>query len=425
MEQCFEEARAKAGGFKLMQGLSMNFNELQRSVNLNQSSNMSFDSDSEASIDISMSESASEPPGSKKPFGDNQFQTETRREKLFERFDGSFDAGLNQTAISHASSTINEIDVGCAGVLGKKEREETINTKFAMKELSMMFSSPACEAESGRRRNDDSNASRINESVVHVGQADTSFGNVGDGILLDNSICNSGSEQIHYEKRPFAERSTSKGCREGGKSGGGGFVIFQEDPTVDESEVQNESRPGSGFQIFQEGTEDFSNKRLEESPKPTSKSSFAFQIYEGDVDNSKETDQSKFENGDTASISVAIALLDEKLDINDSNSSSSDEGSHRMHSQSESKKIVQSGFPFQIYADSGGDDDQNSAGNGDTASISDAIAMLDDKLGTDDLNSSSSDEESQNLVNPEDETATMSLFNEIFQDQLDERKPVR
>ncbi len=428
VEQSFEEARARAGQYKLLEGTSMNFNQLQMSISLNQSSNMSFDSDRDTSIDISMSESASgfvqSSIGSKKPFGNDDFPTESSGRDLFQQFDGSFDAGLNQTAISHASSTINEIDVGRGGVMGKKQRDETINTKFAMKELSMMFSSPAFESESARRQNDDSNASRINGSIVHVGRADTSFGNVGDGLLLDNSICNANSEKLYYGKRPFGESSAAdalKGRSEGRESRGAGFQIFQGDPTEEESKVEEESRAGSGFQIYEE-SQTFSPKRVVESSKANSKSSFAFQIYdEGDDDNDIETTESKLESGDTASIADAIALLDEKLEINDSNSSSSDEESF----QKEPEKLSQSSFQFQIFNDENGKNDQEKSENklesGDTASISDAIAMLDDKLEADDSGASSSDEESQNLSSPGDETATISLFNEIFQDKLDER----
>eukprot|EP00531_Pseudo-nitzschia_arenysensis_P021091 CAMPEP_0116138238 /NCGR_PEP_ID=MMETSP0329-20121206/12680_1 /TAXON_ID=697910 /ORGANISM="Pseudo-nitzschia arenysensis, Strain B593" /LENGTH=278 /DNA_ID=CAMNT_0003633217 /DNA_START=365 /DNA_END=1197 /DNA_ORIENTATION=+ len=278
-----------------------------------------------------------------------------------------------------------------------------------MKELSMMFSSPAFETESARRQNDDSNASRINGSIAHVGRADTSFGNVGDGLLLDNSICNTNSERIYYEKRPFGESSAidaTKGRSDGKESGGGGFQIFEDDATGEESKVQEESRAGSGFQIYQEESQNASPKRVVESSKATSKSSFAFQIYdERDENNGYETAESKFETGDTASIADAIALLDEKLEINDSNSSSSDEESFRK----ESEQIAQSSFRFQIFNDESGKNDREKSKNkiesGDTASISDAIAMLDDKLGTVDSDSSSSDEECQNLASPGDETA--------------------
>ena len=61
--------------------------------------------------------------------------------------------GLNNTVISHdpndtsaASSTMNERDA--VGVANMGKEEETINTKFALKELSMMFTSPGGDAES-------------------------------------------------------------------------------------------------------------------------------------------------------------------------------------------------------------------------------------------------------------------------------------
>ena len=433
MEQCFEEARANTGSYFDSKGSSMNFNKLQSTISLNQSSKMSLDSDRETSIDISMSESVSGfiqcSTDSTESFENKQFQGESGGMKLFRRLDESFGAGLNQTAISHASSTVNEIGVACGGTLGKKQEEETINTKFAMRELSMMFSSPALGADSARKRHDHSNASMIDEPVAHIGRADTSFGNVGDGILLDNSICNNGSEKMHDERRTFTERlllKESKGGNDGGKSDGAGFAIFRDDPSIGESEFRDTSRP-AGFQIYDEGNEDSSQMKSEGSSRKKTKSSFQFQIYdEGNVDNEQERVNAKFESGDTASIADAIALLDEKREINDSNSSSSDEESQDIDGRRESEKIMQSGFQFQVQDEGSGGNDRKKSWNklesGNTASISDAIAILDEKLGTDELNSSSADEGSQHIASPGDETATMSLFNEIFQDKLESRE---
>ncbi len=430
-EQCFEEARAKAGAYKELRGSSMNFNELHRAVNLNQSSKMSFASDRDTSIDISMSESVSGfvhySTETTEPLGNKGFQAKDNGKKLFQNLDESFGAGLNQTAISHASSTVNEIDVACGDALGKKQEDETINTKFAMRELSMMFSSPALGAHSARKRLNHSNASRIDEST---GKADTSFGNVGDGLLLDNSICNVGGDKIEDERRPFAERSSSNKLkdRDGeGKSSGGGFEIFQDDRSVGESKLRESSRPAGGFQIFDEANKDYSKSTIEESRKKKSKAGFQFEIYgEENVEDEQKQMDAKIESGDTASISDAIALLDDKLEINDSNSPSSDEESQGMYSREKSEDVLQPGFQFQIYDEQNDDNDRNKAEsdleNGDTASISDALAILDKNLGSNDSDSSSSDEESQDLGITGDETATMSLFNEIFQDKSEERE---
>ena len=428
-EQCFEEARAKAGSYKELKGSSMNFNELQRAVNLNQSSKMSFASDRDTSIDISMSESASgfvhHSTDTTEPFGNRGFQAKNNGRKLFQNLDESFGAGLNQTAISHASSTVNEIDVACGDAIGKKHEDETINTKFAMRELSMMFSSPALGAHSARKRLNHSNASKIDESVSHIGKADTSFGNVGDGLLLDNSICNVGADKVEDERRPFGEKSKDRD--EGEKGSGGGFVIFQDEQSVAESEPQEISRPVGGFQILDEANEDSSEPKVEELRKKKPEAGFQFEIFdEGVVEDERKQMDAKIENGDTASISDAIALLDDKLEINDSNSSSSEEESQGIYSREKSENVLQSGFQFQIYDEQNGGDDRHKSEseleNGDTASISDALAILDKKLASDDSDSSSSDEESQDLGITGDETATMSLFNEIFQDKSEERE---
>jgi len=61
-----------------------------------------------------------------------------------------------------------------------------------------------------------------------------------------------------------------------------------------------------------------------------------FQIYdEGNEDAIQETTESKLESGDTASISDAIALLDEKIEPNEESSSSSDDDNHYLTSEGE------------------------------------------------------------------------------------------
>jgi hypothetical protein len=329
-EQCFEEARANAGSYKKIIGTSMNFNQLHNSIDMNENRNMNLIIE-ETCMDMSMSESVSGSiefsTGREEIIGKKTFESQTVGKTLFHHMDGSFDERVNQTAISHASSTINDIDIACVGAPGKQE--ETINTKFAMKELSMMFSSPALGVNSARKRIDHSSASRIDESVAYVGKADTSFGNVGDGVLLDNSICNFASAKPDDERKPFA-KCTSNGGNEGCK----GFTIFQDDASDGGNEHRDNTRSSPGFQVYDEGKNDSSLQITKESPEKIVQSMVPFQIYdEENADSSQESAESKFEIGDTANIADAIALLDEKLGVDDTNSSSSDEESQHIASE--------------------------------------------------------------------------------------------
>ena len=93
----------------------------------------------------------------------------------------------------------------------------------------MMFSSPAIESDSaGKRQYDSSDASMIKESVAYVDKANTSFEDIGDGILLDNSVCNIGREVDQDERKPITE-CTSLEERQDDRSqkNDKGFVIFQ------------------------------------------------------------------------------------------------------------------------------------------------------------------------------------------------------
>jgi len=341
-EQCFEEARAKAGTYTLLVDSSNNFNLLQNVMKADQSSQMDMD-DGGAIMDISMSESLSRSTecftDSNKMIGNKQLELNNEGKRLFDHVDASFEAGLNQTAISHASSTVNEIDIVGLGPQGKQV-EETINTKFAMRELSMMFSSPAFGIGNDRRRLDHSHASKIDELEAYEGKADVSFGNVGDNVMLDNSICNNGKVETSHEG--------------GKKKDDAGFLIFQDENCPDRDKtsrnmsqtsnsfqihndtnegsvvrgghqnLENKAQSGIGFQIFVEGNDESVEKSSNQSPKDTAYSAIPFQIYDDEKENmSQQRAEGQVENGDTASISDAIALLDGKIEAGDNNSFSS------------------------------------------------------------------------------------------------------
>jgi hypothetical protein len=264
-EQCFEEARATAKSYSLVVGTSMNVNLFFRSSQHENSSGslMELDDDGEYSADMSTMETStvsvplsvtSQPTSSKLQV--HRSESKERSSRGFQR-ETSFEMGLNQTAISTASSTINEAEA--VGVPGRRD-EETINTKLAMRELSMMFSSPAVGSESVRKRN--SLASVINESIE--GHQDQSFENLADGlgnVRLDNSIFHSSGGQ---QSTPAAGKSSASPKADSG-GGGFGFRIYDED--LKQNDSSSSSPPpapsnGFAFSIFQD--EDLTDPPLQE-----------------------------------------------------------------------------------------------------------------------------------------------------------------
>mmetsp|Transcript_28205 Transcript_28205/g.68623 ORF Transcript_28205/g.68623 Transcript_28205/m.68623 type:complete len:822 (+) Transcript_28205:132-2597(+) len=254
-EQCFEEARASANGYKLAIGTLMNCNFLYPPLQRDNSSGsfMELDDDGEGSADISITETSTvsiprsvfstatastRPPRSESKLGSSRFGSR----------ENSFESGFNQTAISNASSTVNEAEV--VGIpLGRDN--ETINTKLAMRELSMMFSSPAVGSESIRKQQQN-RTSVINEGSEN--EHDESYENIADGlgnVRLDNSIFY--SEDVDKETSPAnGGKANSKSMEAAG--GGIGFSIFQDEDSKNQSSSSPPRAPsnGLGFSIFQD-----------------------------------------------------------------------------------------------------------------------------------------------------------------------------
>lgn len=151
-ERCFEEGRSRKRCFQLVSS-STDFNLLEiieeATMATRESSTMDMDASSINDIDmedgddgVAMEEQHHNTSGIDASYSaaqqeDSSSKAETRR-VLFGLNASTGSAAAYNT--STASSTVNERDaVGLP--MGKEE--ETINTKFAMKELSMMFSSPA------------------------------------------------------------------------------------------------------------------------------------------------------------------------------------------------------------------------------------------------------------------------------------------
>lgn len=234
-EQCFEEARAFFGSFTVTIGCRSNFNVLHKATPADSSSTMDIEEVETSSISILMVEATSNwtsnSLSSKHPQKLQRIGSKVDTRALFQP-DTSFEAGLNQTAISNASSTINEINA--VGVSTRKD-EATINTKVAMKELSMMFSSPAFGVDGRHKHLDHSVTSQVCETTEE-GRADQLIGFIGDSSMLDNSICNTGFNECNGNGTAKMTHTKDK-----------------ENQTI---KAKNPNDHGVGFQIFQDFEED-------------------------------------------------------------------------------------------------------------------------------------------------------------------------
>jgi hypothetical protein len=189
-EQCFEEARASAGNFKIAPPCS-NMNLLHR-LSSNRLNDSAMSLEESGSIDVSMEDSDRQPC---RPPTREERPTKVARpvrkalvtKSLF-RADCSYDAVPTPRNISTASSAIDE--AVAVGVPEGRE-EQTINTQFALRELSMMFSSPAFALNSSVRQVDRSGGLGpiLNESGVSelAGGGDTAtLGAIAD--LVDDGF---------------------------------------------------------------------------------------------------------------------------------------------------------------------------------------------------------------------------------------------
>jgi hypothetical protein len=438
-EQGFEEARANARCFTLASSAN-NFN-LLHVVKADQSSQMDLDED--GSRDISMEDSEKATPFANdssvglQPLKMQRVHSKPEGRALF-RSETSFDASLNHTAISTASSTVHEMDA--VGVPTKKE-EETINTKFAMRELSMMFSSPAFGADDAARKTEYAIRNQSNVSA-----SDTSYDNVVDIMdhhHLDNSVLNaepSNTSENEGPRNPYGRCVTTPGfkdmalreldsdpdaesslsCRSqigrstpyhlsqenplrGGErdlNNNPGFQVFEDE----EAKIGDSGRvsSGPGFQVYEDSAERDGERR-----KAPAKSGFAifedgtsggnvvssagpgFQVYEDSssnarqkVDSSNKTRFGIFEDG----------VISPKGDLSVKSSARSSVGS--------------------------GAGDANFE-NGDTATLSlfeDAVVMLNDDDNKPSYQSPASKPSTilSRGRRSDGDTATISLFNEVF-----------
>lgn len=275
-EQTFEEARAMSKCYTLA-APSGNFNALGRD-----SSQMELDDGT--SLDCSADETVGIPTrrlGTTRPRKLQRLNLSAERGVLGKN-DSSFDSSLNRTAISTASSTVNEVDA--VGIPGRRE-EETINTKLAMKELSMMFSSPAFGIDEIARKSERRDKSYFDKSFRDDQEPYMPVGDLIENAALDNSILNPSNvaEENHEELKLFAAspqppaiekavlRSTNRGSR-------------SQIPATSKSDMQEGKGVGSSgpicFSIFEDGAETDNGAVQAGKKRPAEEGPSKFLIFE-------------------------------------------------------------------------------------------------------------------------------------------------
>jgi hypothetical protein len=241
-EQCFEEGRARARYYRLAWE-KFNLLEVAQA--------------DDSTMDVSM-ESVDE--GDRKPPARSSSVLLSAPKALFSG-DASIDSCYNMNNISTASSTVNERDA--VGVATTKE-EETINTKLAMRELSMMFSSPAMGL----------NDTRIEPPVEEEG--DTATFSIVAGLVdetaANNSILAAGdyadeNDENFARRNPDARETITPGFHQSalrtlaGEDGidsrvhpvtAGGFQIYEDRQTAQFQIYEEEQSVAVPFQIYEE-----------------------------------------------------------------------------------------------------------------------------------------------------------------------------
>ena len=342
IEQSFEEARGRSMCYVLATS-AVNFNLLHVSSVDHSTSRMDLDEEEESencSMDGSSSKSTSL-SSEEQPRKVTRFDSKHHGKALFFADQSSRNASLNQTAISNSSSAVNESDA--VGVPTRRE-EETINTKLAMRELSMMFSSPAFGV--------DNLATKTERRTNYMSRfeddrgTDASFADVGESLghsMLDNSIINYDNEN-HGPRNPSARvagtsgldamalreistesdvDSAALGCSVQGTRVS--VPATQYNPLRDIAAERDES---VGFEIFEDGIEKVSENTdarvssfrifqdtVAEDRKPAARS---FSVYkdpeqENDCNSSDSDNVSRLSQGDTATFTMLmdVAGLDE------------------------------------------------------------------------------------------------------------------
>lgn len=444
-EQSFEEARANAKYFTLLPS-SANFNLLHIASD-DQSSKMDLDESSDV---MSMGEF---PEGLTADTSNTHHSKDARNDSTISRksvFQGSsFDGSLNRTAISTASSTVDEI--GAVGVPTRKE-EETINTKFAMRELSMMFSSPAVGADDMAKKTERAMLNRstnANDSYDHVM-------NIMDHQQMNNSIFNieedendeNDGERNHKGRSTSTpgfhgmvlqeldgdqDAATSLSCRPQQGRGIPGH-LSQENP-LPQNEIELHS--DTGFRIFEDD-------KVAENQSITAKASFS--IFEDEPEASKTSQmasvgkqsftifEEEAQNGNAKPLVTksSFAILEDEVTTEQttspalkSNFAIFEDKGESVFGRRSNRKTSES--RFSIFEDVKGNSPEDvkespnssctEADNGETATLSLFEGAMEMLGGNDESNLSRSCESHDAAGQPRQstgDTASISLFNEAF-----------
>lgn len=393
IEQSFEEARA-IGHFFTTAPPSVNFN-LLHTVHADQSSQMECDEGN--STDVSMADSSSGQSAASQPRKISKMDSDVGGRVLF-RNETSYDGSLNQTGLSTASSTVNNAEA--VGVPTKRE-EETINTKLAVRELSMMFSSPAFGVDNVARRTE-RQAVLMNQSIEE-GTEDRSFANIGEGLgnssMLDNSILNYNGDEATENRgprNPLARTTKTPGFEK---------MALQEVKCDESSDGILSCSRSRRLQFPQRQHHEQIVDSLDDA---------GFSVYE-DHDNQQTLAEDEpmhpfaHENDDERNASVSLSSIAPKGGF----AIFEDEDTENQ------KPVGNPGLGFTIYEDDNSQTDSDDAHeevgpeNGDTATLSlfgETVGLLKTDL------AHSSDDEGNESRNEDGATATLSLFNEVFQD---------
>ena len=162
-EVCFEEQRLLRGWYKLVSS-DTNFNSLHRQDQANTNDSAMDIDESTTAGDLSMEDATSHATiaatcAASTAVGSSQ--KENSRRVLF-RANTSYETRDRSINVSQASSTVNE-----ALAVGVHDpEEETINTKWAMKEMSMMFYSPAVGLDTAAKQEKRAKAESENLDII-------------------------------------------------------------------------------------------------------------------------------------------------------------------------------------------------------------------------------------------------------------------
>ncbi len=195
---------------------------------------------------------------------------------------------------STASSTVDEQDA--VGVVG--DREETLNTKFAARELSMMFSSPAGAMGAN-------NKSKLLFSIHHDAEEESC-----DEESINNCPQNSKNQQPAGFSI-FCDEEASPKQRE---RGAGMFTIYDECEDKNVDKIKSNHQPAmsaGGFGIYEDSDEDTDEGKVGKVKGSQPALAGGFDIYEDSDDSSDESslERSEARNGDTASLADLMEIM--------------------------------------------------------------------------------------------------------------------